>query len=1250
MELRFPREFLGTERFQVLRRIGEGGMGVVFEAVDRERNARIALKTLRELDSDSLFRLKKEFRALHDVRHSNLVSLGELLEENGQWFFTMELIEGVDFLTYVREGDLSPDLSMATTSSAPGTKRRSGAHPEQGDSEASNGRSSCNEARLRSALGQLTRGLMALHDAGKVHRDVKPSNMLVTRDDRVVLLDFGLVTGHADAHRSVESRVVGTIYYMAPEQAASKPVGPEADWYSVGVVLYEALTGELPYRGTSLEVMMNKQHVEPVAPRTIAPGAPADLDQLCMALLRIDPKARPRAGQILSCLGLATSEGPGVRSPQPRDSLPMVGRKRELGILASALEQARQGKAVGVLVVGESGIGKTTLVRSFIEELAVQAPQILSLMGRCYESESVPYKAIDDIIDALSRYLMRRPDAEVRSILPRQAGLIGEVFPVMRRVKAVAQARLPVAENGVDPQQARTRLFGTLRELFARLADSHPLVVVVDDFQWTDSDSLALLGEILRPPESPALLLIATIRSEAAKPEELDLLKGALGAPAEWQTLKMDRLSPEDSEELASKLLVEASAGETATPEAIAREADGHPLFIEELARNSTLQDGQAPIAVRLTEAIQARIESLSPSARELLELVAVAGAPTPQELIRRASELDVSEFARLVADLRAGRLLRTAGARGSDPMELYHNRIRDPLLACLTEEVRSRRHRELALALEGSPYASPEALAVHWWGAGEPDRTARYLIEAAENAEKVLAFDHAAGHYQAALDLRLVESRAREVRVRLAGTLVNAGRAAEAADIFLSAVPGAGAAEALELKRRAAEQYLQSGHIDEGLNTIRNVLGEAGLALPATPRRALLSLLLRRAQLRLRGLGFRERRPSQISLEELIRIDICWSIGSGLGVVDNVLGAYFSSRGLLMALRAGDPFRLARALAHEALFLATLGTRSEARVEKLAGKALALAAKVPQPEARAWALVPAGFLAYQRGQWRQALDRMDEVERVIRERCTGMRWELCSTQLFAIHALYYLGELSELARRVSLLLREAEDRGDLYAITNLKTGQPAITWLMRDEPRVGQEHAAEAVRRWSRRGFHLQHYYGLMAEAQADLYLDEGNAALEKVTSRWESIAGALLLHIQRIRIEAFSLRARCALARARAEPQGRAECLQMARRDARLLRSEREPWAKALAQLVDAGMAQVQGDLDRSVRILERAVGVLDSIGMTFHAMATRRRLGELLGGSDGNALVSRSDEWMTSQQVLDPACMTRVLMPGF
>ena len=509
--------FPSKGRFRVLRTLGEGGMGVVYEVHDHQRGGRIALKTMLRVSPDGIARFKREFRALADLHHPNLVDLYELGCEGSQWFFTMELLEGVEFLEYVRPAGLD-------------------------------------EGRLRAVLPQLVGGLLALHAASMVHRDVKPSNVRVTPAGRVVLLDFGLVAELAAPLGGSAASFVGTPVYMAPEQADATPVGPAADWYAVGALLYEALTGEVPFEGPPLQVLMRKQRERPAPPGRLDPRVPADLARLCMDLMAPDPAERPGGAEVLARLARQSVRPPPTSTPAV--SSPFLGRVAELTRLRAAFEEAAGGQAVLTLVRGESGVGKSSLVKHFTDALARDRPDLLVLAGRCYERESVPYKAFDGVVDALAHRLARLPDAAASALIPDNLGALCQVFPVLRRVRAFAAEALP---QPLAPQEVRRRAFGALRQLFKRLTARNAVVVVVDDLQWTDADSLSLLREVLRQPEAPPLAFIATVRVAAGTASDG---QGALSParleaelPGAIRHVEVGRLEPREARELAEQLL-----------------------------------------------------------------------------------------------------------------------------------------------------------------------------------------------------------------------------------------------------------------------------------------------------------------------------------------------------------------------------------------------------------------------------------------------------------------------------------------------------------------------------------------------------------------------------------------------------------------------------------------------------------------------------------------------------------------------
>ncbi|MGZ3426998.1 MAG: serine/threonine-protein kinase, partial [Polyangia bacterium] len=627
------RIFDGTTRFQLRRRIGEGGMGVVWEALDKERLTTVALKTLRTLAPDTLLRFKHEFRALQDLSHPNLVSLGELIEEGGQWFFTMELVRGVGLMRWVRPSEGLP----------------------------------YDEARLRTAFAQLADALASLHARGLVHRDLKPSNVLVTASGRVVLLDFGLVAEAA---------------YRAPEQARGEAIGPAADWYAVGAALFEALTGELP----------DVEGAVAPSPRAIAPEIAADLDALCRQLLDRDPAARPGGSEVLRRLGVAP---PAAVARVAR----FVGRAAERAALHAAFDASRA-RPTALLLHGESGVGKSALVRRFIEELGERAPEAVVFAGRCYERESVHYKAIDGAIDALTRWLSSLLPDELGALLPREMALAAELFPVLERVDAIAaQRHAPALEQAPeDPQELRNRAFAALRALFGAIGARRPLVVALDDLQWADADSLALIGELVRAPDAPRLLLVATMRANSdAAPAELGRRLGA-----DVRLMALAPLEPNDARALAAELLGRAEGEGPLSASVIAAEAHGHPMFIDELVRHKLAHGASlANPPLQLDDALTARAARLDDDARRVLEIIAVAGAPITQGIAAAAAACDFDVFARIATELRAQNLARTSGIHPSDTIEPYHDRVRESLLRRLDPAVHKMRHGRLAMALE---------------------------------------------------------------------------------------------------------------------------------------------------------------------------------------------------------------------------------------------------------------------------------------------------------------------------------------------------------------------------------------------------------------------------------------------------------------------------------------------------------------------------------------------------------------------
>ena len=687
--------------------------------------------------------------------------------------------------------------------------------------------------------------------------------------------------------------------------------------------------------------------------------------------------------------------------------------------------------------------------------------------------------------------------------------------------------------------------------------------------------------------------------------------------------LELQELDPAEASDLAAALLKEeAEAGSISQAESIALEAAGNPFFISELVRYRQVRDKGAPASrrrVSVSDVIRARSSRLSGGARQLLEVVAAAGRPVDLRIAKRAAQLSGGGHAEL-SQLRAARLVRTRNADGSEEVETYHDRIREATESSLDQEVLRQHHYQLAVEFESSPPADPRVLAVHFQRAGITDKAFHYSVQAADQAAKALAFDSAAEGYRFALELGSVDVAAAQVlRVKLGDALGNAGKGPESAEAYLAAAGFAEGVESLELQRRAAAQLMMSGRTDEGLALIRKVLTAVGMK-PQTTARSILMFFLRRGFIRLRGLKFRERMPSEIASWDLLRVDMCWSLIQGLGMVDPIQAHQFLPQQLLFALRCGDLYRVSRAVSTEASYLSLSGGRLKPKVQKLLQLAQLLAHKSRHPHAIGVAALVTGLSAFLRGDWKDAARLMDHAASILREQCTGVAWEMATAHMMGSVSLFLMGDLNELRRRLPQILKEAEARGDLYEITDLRTRLSHTLHLAADEPGSAHRELDAVLEQWRRKEFDLQHWWALIGRIEIDLYSGQPDLAWKRVTEQWSALRWSFLMRVQYVCLESLHHRARAALALAcdgTVVEAERRKLLRVAAQDTARMKRRRMPWGDALANLTEGGIAAARGNPDGAMALLRAAEAGFEAADMALYAAAARRRRGQLTGG---------------------------------
>lgn len=1250
--------------------LGSGGFGSVYEALDRKRNAVVALKMLRDPGGGRSHQIKQEFRSLSGITHPNLVTLYELVSEGDPWFFTMELVEGSDFLEFVGghrtdrgsftlptpeepllatefQGEEAlategPGDADGTLTEAPLRTEHERFRPRSGPPEAPRGLPPLLPGRLAGALRQLVAGLMALHQAGKVHRDIKPSNVLCTPEGRVVILDFGIAQDLSEG--TAVQDIAGTPCYMAPEQAIEKELSPAADWYSVGVLLYQALTGAVPFSGSGAQVIQQKALLDAPPLSAYRGDVPPALGALCMRLLARRPAERPGGEEILAILA-AFEETPG-EAPAPRaGATPFVGRDGHLSALFDAFRESREGKTSVVLCRGGSGAGKSTLCRRFLRDLTQHDERVVVLASRCYEHEDVPFKALDGVIDALGRFLQRRPADEVRAVLPRDTFALARLFPVLLQIPEVKDApQRPIA----DDLRVRQAAFGALRELLLRLAQRRPLVLFIDDLQWGDPDGVALLLEVLRPPDPPPLLLLVSYRSEeeASSAALLALrqgLLGELGRGVEAHDLLVGGLSEEEAQSLARALLPEATQRRAA---AIAAEAQGNAFFVVELSRHAT----SAPLegeGVDLDSVLRARVARLPASARDLLQAVAVAGQPLPRSVAALATygaSLETDE-PQALAQLFAERLIRVRhardGLRGGLREELlpYHDRVREAVVAGLEAAPLAGLHLRLARTLEASGQAEPEQLVFHLLRGGDLAAAARYAAQASGQAAQALAYHQAARLCRAAIATgKLSGDELRAVEVRLADALAGAGRPREAADAYLALVDREPPALALQRRRQAARQLFAGGYLAEGHQVLAQLLAAARLRLPGTPLGLVLTMMSFRALIGARGRGFRERTEAEIPPEDLLRIDTCDAVGAA-AATDPLLSSVFRLEALWYSLRAGEPHRIARALANEALLLFAYGV-PRATIDRSLAQATALATRLRDPYAAGNALGVAGHIANLEGRWEESRSFFTRAAEIFRNECVEVTPEIDFFETLIVYNLRWQGELGELGERVPPLLKEFHERGNQSQAVITRLIAAFLLPLREDDAGRADEVVLAASRCLEGQPFNLQHIFALEAALMILLYRGDHEGAWRLLSEKRGAIVASGQLRMEFFEVVWLNLGALVALAAGQPPRPAELDAAKMARC--------RPLFAAPMALLVRALACRRQGATPQAAAFARAAENAFVGCGMGLHGASARLRRGRWLGGDEGEALVAEARAWMQARGVRNPDRMASMLAP--
>lgn len=1189
-------------RYAVGEVLGAGATGTVYRAVDTERDLPVALKVLHDFGAKRLAHFKAEFRVASGLAHPSLVTVFELVEDQGVWAIAMELVDRGELLDHVRvprSEALGADVDFAS---------------------------------LRRMLGGVLDGLEALHAAGILHRDLKPSNILLGRDERVRIVDFGLATlfDHAGSSASREPLVAGSPAYMAPEQATGRPLGPSADLYSLGVILYQALTGRLPFDGTTIGVLAQKTFHDAPDPALLAPDAPGDLLALTRGLLVRDPDARTSLDEARACFSSARTG----MAPNVELSRDLVGRELEIASVVEAFDSSREGRARVVHVAGLSGVGKSALLRAIGRTLRRDRGALV-LEGRCHELEAIPHKGFDAIIDALREALHELPPVQRDPILPDGLADAVPMFPVLEDLVPF-EAR--VSRSLAADERMRRAREAIVRLLVAVNART-PIALVLDDAQWGDLEGARLLEAILASEIPAARLVILAYRSSEAKESALLSHMEALSPiqrTFEERHLPLHPLDQARATELVARILGDAD------PESLARIAEdsrGEPFLLEQLA----LARAAAPhVDARVEDVVILRAEGFSDEARGLLDVVCVAGAPLPERVLTEA--VGARDARRALHALSAASMMRRTGAGPRALCYPYHDRIRSALAEAVRPDAARAIHRRIAAIAEPEGLLPSSALTRHFELAGDRAKAAEHAALAAAEAEASLAFDLAAAMYARTLELEPSDAaRIAEARRGRARTLCIAGRCAEAGAAFLDAAREAEPFESRDLERQAAEAYLAFGLVSEALAVLEPLLEAEGMPYPKTPTEVLYRAV--RTILGVRVGTLRRPRPvASRDAEAAARSDLAWSAGSGLTNIAPAQGVTLTLMSLIFALRSGDPFRIGRGLAFAGCGFAPGLVDVGERYLRWASD---LAQDDDSDYLRVLHLVSDGTRGLVLGDWQRCIASSERAIAIAKRASAPTNWEVAIARAMLAAGYEGQGELRKLEASGREHLRALIERGDritpvmiLSSIGNACAGRHAGEAL---------DEVIEEMRRlmadWTV-PFSFWEIHRLRLVGLRSLCWGEPLATLALLDELWPKLEEHRSLALPLVAKPMYWVRSAAQLEAASRGLVPKGPALRDARRSARALEKAAGAETPAIAAILRASQAQQRLDSATRDAELRRAIEIARAADMRSTERMAARALALLRGEA---AEVARLEAELETLGIVEPDGWACFVTPG-
>ncbi|MHB1296634.1 MAG: protein kinase domain-containing protein [Anaerolineae bacterium] len=729
--------------------IGLGGSAEVYRAMDSVRGCEVAVKVLSERAEPAMvMRFLREVQTMARLNHPNIVEVFSAGESAGRRYLVMELMRGQSLKERLQQGKLL--WREATQVALHVAKALEHAHANQ-----------------------------------IVHRDVKPGNVMFGEHD-VKLADFGLAHLDDASAMTRTGTVMGTVFYLSPEQAVGRHVDGRSDLYALGAVLFEMVIGQPPFPGTTaVSIIYKHLNEQPPRLRQVDPTLPATLESIVDRCLQKDPARRyATATELVEALDTLLQQGDAASACLSDDgtgayledigaeaSLPLVGREAEMALLEEALDLGVSGSGRTIMVAGEAGIGKTRLARE-VQRLA-RSKNILPLAGDClYGDAPNPYAPFVEVLEAYEEQFGSAATAEPDELDARIAAAAASARAVLGL--SAGEGAAPGWQPQGSQQEGQLHAFERLCEFLQLASRQRPLLLILDNLQWASPTTLQLLHYLARGLRGTRVLIVGLYRPEDVLPGEAGVhpLRDTLRRMSRehlYEEIALVALKQEDIGRLASGVLRVVDL-ESEFVGLLSRECEGNPLYLLEtlhlLQEQGVLEQvgdhwelaaalAELDIPASVVDLLMRRVERISRDDRELLEWAAVIGQRVDVPLVATLlGENRLAIMRRLYALEQQSALLVSDDAG----FLFTHEKVREVLYEQIPPSLRREYHRMVGESLEalitGDPGAVVYDLARHFGQSGEPARGYRYSVLAADRAEGAFAPAEAVAFLEQALQL----------------------------------------------------------------------------------------------------------------------------------------------------------------------------------------------------------------------------------------------------------------------------------------------------------------------------------------------------------------------------------------------------------------------------------------------------------------------------------------------------------------